>query len=195
MKTIVIMMGGRSSRMGRDKCDLELNGRRTLERIIDEVAPYFEEIIFSTNDGGKYVRYGFKCVRDEALDFGPAGGLLSVMNACPRDYYQTAPCDAPFLSGAALSRIYELSQGAGVGLVRTPDGPQPLFSTYSFAARDALAAGLSAGVFKILACLKGLDIREITLDQLGLADCWEKHFFNVNSPEDVERAIAMDCQD
>ena len=184
-------MGGRSSRMGRDKCALELNGRLTLERIIDEVAPYFDEIIFSTNETEKYAKYGFKCVRDETPDCGPACGILSVMNAYPREYYQTAPCDAPFLSGAAVARAYELSIGADVGLVRTPDGPQPLFSAYSLTARDALAAGLRNGIFRILACLKGLNIRELTPDILGLADCWEKHFFNVNCPEDFEQAVAM----
>jgi molybdenum cofactor guanylyltransferase len=186
------MMGGRSSRMGRDKCALKLGGRPVFDRILEEIRPFFGEIILSMNEPEKYMKYGFECVRDESPDRGPACGILSVMNAFEREYYQIVPCDTPFLNGAAVSSIYELSAGADVGLVRTPDGPQPLFSAFSFAARDALNEGLRCGAFRILECIKDLKIRVITPEMLGLAESWMSHFFNVNYPEDLERATAMD---
>jgi molybdenum cofactor guanylyltransferase len=191
-KTLVILLGGKSSRMGQDKSELILNGRPVLERIFDEVKPYFEEIILSTNKPEIHSKYGFECVRDEAPDQGPAGGLLSVMNACPREFYQLVPCDTPFLSGAVAAHILEMSAGYDAGIVITPDGPQPLFSAYSFSARDALRENLQRDVFRIVACIKNLNIRKISHADLGLDKTWEKHFFNMNHIDDLERAMAMD---
>ena len=191
-KTLVILLGGKSSRMGQDKSELIINGQPVLERILEETKPYFEEIILSTNKPEIHSKYGFECVRDESPNQGPAGGILSVMNACPREFYQLVPCDTPFLSGAVAAHILEMSSGYDAGLVITPDGPQPLFSAYSFSVRDALRENLQCGVFRIVACIKNLNVRRISYVQLGLEKNWEKHFFNINRLGDLEQALTMD---
>lgn len=191
-KTLVMLLGGKSSRMGKDKCGIVFNGRPIFEQILDEVGPWFDEIILSANELGKFETYGLSTVVDEKTGCGPAGGILSVMNAFPRDYYQIVPCDTPFMTGKILSRIYDLAQSKDVGLVRTPDGPQPLLSTYSFSSRSSFERGINSGRFRILECIKDLDVREITIDDLGIADNWEKYFFNINSPSDLEKAAGFE---
>jgi molybdopterin-guanine dinucleotide biosynthesis protein A len=185
-------MGGKSSRMGADKTRLELNGRPIIDGIIDELSPHFPEIILSTNEPERYSRLGLPSVVDEIPGRGPAGGLLSVMNAFPRDRYQVAPCDTPFIDGFCLARAFDMSEGSDAGILSSPDGFQPLLSSYSFAARDAFERCVNRGVFKIMACLDGLNVRKITVAELGLDDdSWRRFFFNVNSPEDLELAKAM----
>jgi len=192
MRTLILLMGGKSSRMGADKTRLELNGRPIIDGIIDELSPYFQEIILSTNEPERYSRLGLPAIADDTPGQGPAGGLFSVMNAFPRERYQIAPCDTPFIDGATLARVFDLSKGSDAGIVFSKEGPQPLLSSYSIAARDALERGINRGVFKIMACIKDLRIRWITSTDLGLdEDSWRRFVFNVNSPEDLDIARIM----
>ncbi|HOY64590.1 MAG TPA: molybdenum cofactor guanylyltransferase [bacterium] len=192
MRTLILLMGGKSSRMGADKTRLELNGRPIIDDIIEKLSPYFPEIILSTNEPERYSRLGLAAIADDTPGQGPAGGLLSVMNAFPREQYQVAPCDTPFIDGATLARVFDLSKDSDAGIVFSKEGPQPLLSSYSIAARDAIERGISRGVFKIMACIEELRIRWISAADLGLdEDSWRRFVFNVNNPEDLEIARTM----
>jgi molybdenum cofactor guanylyltransferase len=191
-KTIIILAGGRSSRIGRDKSLLMMRGRPVIEMILESVRPFFNEIIISTNNPESISRYGYKCAEDTVRDAGPVAGIMSVMQKFPREYYQVVACDTPFIEGAAAARVLGMASGADAVIVRTPDGwPQPLFSTYSIRCLPAFEDSIRNGVFKILQCVKNLNLIDITIENLELKTPWEKHFFNINTLDDIENATAF----
>jgi molybdenum cofactor guanylyltransferase len=187
--TAIILAGGKSSRMGTDKRLLPLQGRPVFDIVLESVKPFFDEIIISTNDPETLSHHGFECVEDEVIGAGPAAGIMSVMRRHPREYYQVVACDTPFVEGAAALRVLELAQDADAAIVRTPDGlPQALFSAYSIRCLPAFEDSISKGSYRILHCIRNLNIRNITVDQIGLQANWERHFFNINTPPDLSAA-------
>ncbi|HOO57520.1 MAG TPA: molybdenum cofactor guanylyltransferase [bacterium] len=185
---LVIMMGGKNTRMGCEKWDLHFDGMPLLQHIIKEVEPYYENIVLSTNRPEKYRYLGFPCIPDEVHGCGPIGGIFSVINSFEADLYQFVPCDTPFIDGKTVNAITELTVNSDAGLLKTPDGPQPLFSCFTTRAREKLESAIIRREFRILKSLADLNVRKITISDLGIENCWRKMFFNINSPEDLEQA-------
>ncbi len=187
--TAIVLAGGRNTRMGRDKSLLTLNGLPIIELVTEALRPHFAEIIISTNEPEKFKRYGYECVPDEVEGAGPAVGMMSVMRRFPRDYYQVVACDTPFIEGAAAARVYKLAAGADAAIVRTPDGfPQALFSAYSINCLPAFEISIRNGINKVMRCISRLNVIYVPSEELGIKAAWEKHFFNINTPEDIENA-------
>ncbi len=190
-KTIIILAGGKSSRMGRDKSLLEIGDKPVFEIILDSVRPFFDEIIVSTNSPVVFSKYGYECVTDEVAGAGPAAGIMSVMRRFEREYYQVAACDMPFIEGAAAARVLELAKGSDAAIVRTTDGPQALFSAYSIRCLPAFEKSIAAGINKILLCIKDLNIKDVHVGELGIKSDPSRHFFNINTPAELTDASLL----
>ena len=94
MKCLVILAGGKSTRMGRDKLFLRIGEESFLERIFNNAVFVFDKIIFSTDteEHGKEI---LSVIPDAAVivdrykDCGPIGGLLTVMEEIPESSLRT----------------------------------------------------------------------------------------------------------
>lgn len=108
----VVLAGGRSSRMGRDKAGLVMDGHSLLERAIKLLKDAGAEQILVS---GTFPQY--PCVPDLLPEAGPLGGLYSTLDAINRhDSHQDAsegtpllviPVDMPLLTVDALTRLLE----------------------------------------------------------------------------------------
>lgn len=95
--TGVVLAGGRSSRMGRDKAQLPWRGQTLLAHACATLqAAGAHRVVVS----GDYP--GFDCVCDEAQGLGPLGGVASVVAAVPDGTLVLLPVDMPLLSPALL---------------------------------------------------------------------------------------------
>jgi len=73
---IIILAGGQSSRMGRDKALLELGEYTLIEYIVNKVKTFgFDEIILVTNQVEKYSFLDVKIVKDFFPGLGPLAGI------------------------------------------------------------------------------------------------------------------------
>ena len=110
----VILAGGRSSRMGRDKASLMLGHETFLERIAAELdACGFEEKYVSLGSGSRYgmneegnaagsagkskirIPGGWSAIRDRFPDCGPLGGIHAALSACRAEWALFVSCDTP----------------------------------------------------------------------------------------------------
>jgi molybdopterin-guanine dinucleotide biosynthesis protein A len=96
--TGIILAGGKSSRMGRNKAFMSWEGEPLIERSLSVFKAVFQEVIISTNQPELYQKYEVKIVRDNYLDHGPLGGLEASLRASANNYAFFAACDMPFLS-------------------------------------------------------------------------------------------------
>ena len=95
--TGVILAGGKSSRMGKNKALLELGGKRIIESEINLFKSIFKEVILVTNSPLEYAGFDIKIVTDIFPEKGSLGGIYTGLFYSSYDYSFVASCDMPFL--------------------------------------------------------------------------------------------------
>jgi molybdenum cofactor guanylyltransferase len=137
-----VLTGGRSTRMGRDKAGLALNGRTLLEQALDVLRQVTGEVCIL---GSKqlYTNHGARVIEDIYAGCGPLGGIHAALSHTRTDFNLITAVDTPFLAPEFLSYLAERAMKAHA-VVTTPEIAgyrQPLCSVYS---RDFLTIAEAA---------------------------------------------------
>jgi molybdopterin-guanine dinucleotide biosynthesis protein A len=102
-RSIYILCGGKSSRMGSDKVLLEAGDLTLLDLLINKALPYFAEVILLSN--GRQYRHGLIHLNDSVKGFGPLGGLLAAFQHASHEDIAVAAVDLPLLSENTLQKL------------------------------------------------------------------------------------------
>ncbi len=94
----VILAGGKSRRMGRDKSFLEFDGKPLISRVIEQAGKVCAETIIVANDVELYRQFGLRVVSDVFPHKGSLGGLYSGLLAAQDENVLALACDMPFLN-------------------------------------------------------------------------------------------------
>ena len=142
----VILAGGRSSRMGRDKALLPFQGRRLLDHVVDRVAPQVCLLAIS-GDAARLGDWPFAILADPvAGQPGPLAGVLAAMlwaGAVDARRVLTVPVDTPFLPPDLVARLSD-TDPARVACARAGGRLHPVVALWpvrSGVVADALARG------------------------------------------------------
>ena len=95
----VVLAGGKSSRMGRNKALLDYRGRSLLEHQMDLLAPVCARVVVSGTVEG------FEGIPDDSAHQGPLGGILSVAKRFPDWALLLIPVDMPCLESTDLQQL------------------------------------------------------------------------------------------
>lgn len=117
----LILAGGQSQRMGRDKAFIDFEGVPLVSRVIDCVKNLCAEIIIVTNDAGAYTRFGARIVGDVYPGRGSLGGIFSGLQAAREPHALAVACDMPFLNQALLRYMISLAPQFDVVVPRAQD--------------------------------------------------------------------------
>lgn len=106
----VIVAGGRSSRLGREKALEAVRGRRILDRIIATLSAQVEALAINANgDPSRFAPVELAVFGDLRSEIGtPLAGLHAALTHAARhgfDAVLTVPSDAPFLPADLLARL------------------------------------------------------------------------------------------
>ncbi len=151
--SFIILAGGRSSRMGTDKANLDFGGKTFLETIISKAVNLeFNEIIVS---GSNYNVKKVKFVPDELVNRGPLGGLYSGFKAAKNKNCFVVSVDTPLLKEATISEMiyFHHIEKKPITLLIQKRKIEPLIGIYpSCIYRDILTiiSEKSAPVFRLL---------------------------------------------
>ncbi len=85
-RTAIILVGGKSRRMGNDKALLNCPEGTIVERIINQLGPHFDEIIISSSEPGKFEFLNYKIAMDEKQGKGPLMGILAGLRISSNSY-------------------------------------------------------------------------------------------------------------
>lgn len=114
----VIIAGGRSTRMGREKALIELRGKPVIGRIIARVGPQVGRLAINANgDAGRYAGFGLPVIPDKVEAGTPLSGLhaaLAWAEAEECEAVLTVPSDSPFLPHDLVARL--MGEGAAVAV-------------------------------------------------------------------------------
>jgi len=156
----LILAGGSSSRMQRDKAALEYRGQAQLDRVFDLVALHVPRVFVSVREDQTRdpTRARRPLIVDSAVlaqdaaaagaTGGPSIGIRSALGAFPDVAWLVVACDLPFLSGTALKQLLTQRDPGrlATAFLSTHDGlPEPLCAVWEPAAAPALAEHQRAG--------------------------------------------------
>ena len=174
-----MLVGGRSSRMGRDKALLPYRGGLLVEFVARAVklAAGSAALVGSP---GRIGPLGYPILPDIYPGEGPLGGILSVLQHNPADWSLIVACDMPEISAGFLSGLLDAAEREDADAL-IPAGPsgllEPLCAVYHRRSREALYQAFSGGIRKVTAAFTGMRIAVFPVPELA-------PFQNVNTPED-----------
>lgn len=188
MKTCaVILAGGMSRRMGRDKAALPFEGETMLARLVRIYRPWFDGVAVSVNQAGRFDTAGAAEVVDRRPGNGPLAGLEAALLELEADALFLTATDLPFGDPALALRLLELRGEHDICLIRGEKGPEPLFAVYTSACLPAVQQCLEEGRRSMTALFRMVRTLEVPVERLTGFDVG--HILtNVNDPAEYDRA-------
>lgn len=133
----LVLVGGESRRMGRDKALLSYNGKETqLEKTASALQTVCEKTFVSLRHEQDYkLPAQATPIYDSIQETkGPLCGILSAMHAHPNADWLVVACDLPYLNTETLQKLineYQRQPGELTAYKSTHDGlPEPLCAIY-----------------------------------------------------------------
>jgi len=182
VNSAVILAGGKSSRFGKPKGLILIDGKPLIERLIEEIKlSGIEHIYISAEDSELYEIFGCPVIKDRFRECGPLAGIHAALEEIDDDGILVLSCDLPRITANEIGLIVEEARGSPVQVVfaGTINGPHPLCSVVKREILDSLADTLSKGKYGVLDFFSNLEYIEVFCPN-------DDAFLNVNTPGDLE---------
>ncbi|MGH8289476.1 MAG: NTP transferase domain-containing protein [Steroidobacteraceae bacterium] len=178
----LVLAGGRSSRMQRDKAALEYAGRSQLERAVELLTPLVERVFVSVrpDQTGDPLRARFPQIIDSDQVEGPLAGIVAAQSRHPDAAWLVLACDLPLLDEETLQHLLRARRpGRQATAYRSShDGlPEPLCAIYEPSSREVIRAHIAGGRDCPRKFLINADAALLDQPQPGALD-------NVNTPQE-----------
>ena len=184
----IVLAGGRSERMGKDKALLPRNGLTLLETVVDTLRPLVGEIVIVADRTDRYDLSGCRTVGDAYPQTGPLGGILTGLIALGPGTHLAVACDMPALQPAVLRLLLDFAMPEWDAIVPEIDGRlEPLCAVYAETAIPALQLFLEGGGRALHRALETLRTLRIPEAEIRRHDPSLLTFTNLNTPADLER--------
>lgn len=183
----VILAGGESSRMGRNKALMEVNGERMVETAYRRMAELFDEVLLVTNTPEIYDFIPCRKIADIYPGMGPLGGIHAALSSCSAGRAFVTACDMPGLNPRLIRELSSMPGGVDVVIPETPGGLEPLHAVYAKSCLAKMEAMLRAGERRILSFFDLAHVRLVPRGKIATLDPDYASFRNVNTPEDYQR--------
>ena len=179
----VILTGGSSRRMGRDKALLPFEGETLLQCLIDRFA-VMGVVGVSVDRTGRFPFENAIELPDAFPGAGPMNGIVSGFRETAEAAMLLTAVDLPYGDPALAGRLQALMGGADACLVRRGvKGIEPLFAVYARSCLPVAEDCLREGRKSLRALLDTVDVRYVSPEELREFDL-ERIFTNVNTPEE-----------
>ena len=185
----IVLAGGRSSRMGKPKSELRFGSRTMLDRILTEMARVFEEVIVATASARESERA--KIIIDPEPYHGPVFAMERALGEVSFDRAFVCSCDVPFVNGdLALTLCGMLGDYDAV--IPLVDGKlQTLHAVYRKECAKVLATMRGKDEHRLHEIVNFAKVKIIPEAEIRALDPDLTSFFNVNTPEDYQRALQL----
>lgn len=209
--TGILLAGGRSRRMGRDKAWVELAGRPLIQWALAALRQASDSQLVVARDRAAAERLaglGVPMVIDELAARGPLTGVHAGLRAAKTDLCLVLACDMPLVRPELL-RFLAVEIGAWdaavpyagdaepppdlfAGATRARDaGLQPLLAAYRKSCLPALERILAGGPLPTMALLSLVKSRVINPELWRQVDPEGRSFLNINTHQDLELATRL----
>ena len=190
--TALVLAGGQSVRMGRDKAMIPFGDKRMIERVLDKIGQVCSETIVVTGKGYdlEWIKslYNIKQVEDVEIGAGPLCGLYSGLLASNDEFNFVVGCDMPFLN-TNLVRWFLTEAKDNDVLAGVVNGEkQTLHAVYSKHCIGAIEKLLCSGQASLKSLLREVKTRLVPESVLKIRDPELRSFYNINTSVDLLNA-------
>lgn len=191
--TGVILSGGLANRYdGTEKALLRVGGGRILDRLYDIYRELFDEIILVTNNPQKFLEWDLLIVSDLFTIRSSLTGIHAGLFYMTNPYAFISACDTPFLKKEMVETIIgKIEAQIDIVMPQTSAGFEPLCAAYSKRCLEAAQNHLEQEKLKVIKAFRKSRIKTISEKVLRKIDPELQSFFNINTPEDLQRAEEM----
>jgi len=196
-----VLAGGASSRMGRDKALIELDGRPLIQHALDKLRTIgFAPRIVGSRPG---LASFAPVISDNIAHSGPLGGIEAALALTDTQQNLFLAVDIPLLPAFFLRWIADRAviTEALATIPLSQDRPQPLCGVYSRALLPHIQTALSMGHAKVMQAIESAAQAALTpidffhVESIASAQSWpqpiplHRWFQNINSPADLENLM------
>ncbi len=193
--SVVILAGGQSRRMGRDKRALPwtpaLDGspQTLLGHVVATVSRLTGDVVLVANDDPGIE--GVRIVGDLYPRSGSLGGIYSGLAAVAYDLAFIAAADMPFLNPTLILDLVGLAARVDAVVPVTDGRPEPLHAVYRKSVLKPARQRIKRRELKVAPVFDAVSTIWVQEHDLRVLDPDLRSFWNLNTPEDYERALAL----
>jgi molybdopterin-guanine dinucleotide biosynthesis protein A len=192
--TSIILAGGRSSRLGREKLAEVIAGKSLIERAISSLISLSQEILIVISQ--KQARSSLSLYTypeaKTVVDLYPAkGSLIGIYTGLVHSsnfLNVVVACDMPFLNLELLCYMVKIAPGFDVIIPRIDDQMEPLHAVYSKNCLRPMESLIKQDNLKVTAFFHSVKVRYVEKEELDRFDPERLSFFNINTEADLKRA-------
>lgn len=184
---LLILAGGRSKRMGRDKSSLEIGGKTFAVHIANAMGNFDEKLISYNKpycDPGE-IPEGFVKVPDEEdiRGKGPAAGIATALRECRSRWLMVVPCDVPMIDRQTAMNLWNALDNRDVIVTaRGSRGTEPLIGIYPKKCWPLIRQMVLSGIYVMREILEHIGYETVSID--------DEKLININTPTEYEEKIA-----
>ncbi len=181
--TGILLSGGKSSRMKKEKGKCLLKGKPLIEYSVELLRDICDSVIISANSND-YNYLGCRVVYDEMESKGPASGIYSGLKASETNGNLILSCDMPMITSELIRYILTFDKNVDAVVPVFNGFPEPLCAFYSKSCLPVFGNSLKTSNFKLQNIIRELNCLFIEIEP-SLNFYTETLFTNVNTPEDL----------
>ncbi len=184
------MAGGDSSRLGRPKHFLKLDGLSLIEIMVGRLSLLFEEITVVTDRQEYFSDLPVKVTDDllKGREKGPLRGIHAGLSVSHLPYQFVAACDMPFINLDLVRYMAAFAPHYDLVVPRIGSRYQPLHAYYRRSCIEPIREQIEQGECKVIDLYDKIKVRQIGYKEIVPFDPDQRSFFNVNTWTDYQEA-------
>jgi molybdopterin-guanine dinucleotide biosynthesis protein A len=186
--TGIVLAGGKSRRMGKDKRFLLVGGRQLYERSLVILQSLFQEVRIVIAQDSSPLSSDVPVLRDLVPNCGTLGGIYTGLKEAATEHIFAVACDMPFLNIEVIRYLVSLKGTADIVIVCAGDRLQPTHAVYGRRCLPIFEEMVRAGGLKVQDIVghPSLTVRVVDHGEIHEIDPEGHSFLNVNTPADLE---------
>lgn len=188
MKTAIILAGGKSRRMGKNKAFLKVDGQSFIKVLLEKIMTFDERLIVA-NDVELYKFTEATTIKDIYPDKGPLCGLYTGLQAMKGHRSLVVTVDTPLLTEALLDYLWSLGDNVDCVIPVVDGRRQPLCAVYNKSALPVIEEAVKRDERRVQSVLDQLKVREVTEEELQVFGDPKLLLSNINTPEEYRCSI------
>jgi molybdopterin-guanine dinucleotide biosynthesis protein A len=184
--TGIILVGGKSRRMGTDKAFLEVGGIPLFERVLEVVRGNLAQVMLVGDRPERFAGYRLPVLPD-IFPGSALGGLYTGLYHARTDFVFACSCDLPFPNPEILRHLCRAGAGYDAVVPVTAQGYEPFFALYSRRCLQPIGELLEKGNFCAYSYFPTVRVNYVREPVLQGLDPSGTCFINLNTPEEFQR--------
>ena len=186
--TGVILAGGKSSRMGKDKALLDFHGKPFIEHIAETLKHVFAEVFIVADYGDSYTYMNLPVHADTIKSSGPLAGIHSALSHAIMPSVFILSCDLPLVTAEAIEHLLGIENSFDVVVYSVNGMMQPLCGIYGKSCLTIFEEELKRDKRSVLDALGKVHTLVVAAELTELQND-ARIFANINSPAEYYRIL------